>query len=206
MDIEAANRTAFLVLNAPASLNGLPLELVIGAAQYGDAVLIALMVWRWALGTSRDRRVLIWLMVAVLAAMTINYVIGQAFPHPRPFVVGLGHTFISHRPNASFPSDHGTFMWTVALGLLFVWPRQSLSWLAVILAALTSWARVFLGLHFPLDMLGSLAVAGLCIAALAPMRGLIESRIARPIEATYGRGVRRLARSDPDSDLNSASS
>ncbi len=97
-------------------------------------------------------------------------------------------------------------MWTVALGLLFVWLRQSLSWLAVLLAALTSWARVFLGLHFPLDMVGSFAVAGLCIGAMASMRPLIESRIARPIEASYFRAIRRLARPDPDSDLNSVSS
>lgn len=205
MDIEAANRSLFIFLNAPAGLTGVPLAVAIGMAKYGDAALIAIVLWRWALGTPRTRRVLVGMALAVIAAMTANYIIGQLFPHPRPFVLGIGHTFISHRPDTSFPSDHATFMWTFALGFLLAWPRRLMSWVLVLLAALTSWARVFVGVHFPFDIVGSLAVAGLCIAVLMPLGALINTHIARPIEAIYFRGVRRLARPDPTSDPNGAS-
>jgi len=39
------------------------------------------------------------------------------------------------------------------------------------------------GVHFPFDILGSMAVAGASVAALAAARPLVEQGIARPIEA-----------------------
>ncbi|MEX8493621.1 phosphatase PAP2 family protein [Sphaerotilus sp.] len=59
-----------------------------------------------------------------------------------------------HAPDASFPSDHGTVFSAVSLCLLlageWVWG------LAVLMVGMgVAWARVYLGVHFPLDMLGA---------------------------------------------------
>ena len=177
MDLEAVNRSVFLLVNAPANLAGVPLAMAIGAASYGDVVLIALAVGKVALSASPERRSLVWVAVATALAMAVNHLIGPWVAHPRPFAVGLGHTFISHRPNASFPSDHATFMWTIALGLAALWPRRWSSWVAVGLAVLTSWARVFVGLHFPFDILGSVGVAACSLVACLPIRRIGRLRV-----------------------------
>lgn len=192
MDVEAVNRSLFLALNAPAGLAGVSLNLAIGAAKYSIVALAVIVLWRWLRGALHDRSVLVHVVLAVLPALAINYVVGLVFFHPRPFMVGLGHTYLAHAPEASFPSDHATFMWTIAFGLLYWSPARASSWVALLLAGLTSWARVFLGVHFPFDIAGSMAVALLSVAAFAPLRALTARRIAEPIEAAYVFITRRM--------------
>ena len=185
MDIEGVNRSLFLALNAPAGLAGISLNLAVGAAKYSIVVLAGIVVWRGLLGKSRDRNLLIHVVIAVVPALATNYLIGLALFHPWPFMLGLGHTYLAHLPEASFPSDHATFMWTIAFGLLYWSPTRPSSWIALLLAALTSWARIFLGVHFPFDIAGSMAVALLSVAALTPFRAVTARRIVEPIEAVY---------------------
>ena len=192
MDIEALNRSLFLALNAPAGLAGISLNLAIGAAKHPILLLAGIVIWRWLLGTSGDRRVLIHVVIAVVPALVINYVVGLVFFHPRPFMIGLGHTYLAHLPEASFPSDHATLMWTIACGLLYWSPARPSSWIAALLAGLTSWARIFLGVHFPFDIVGSIVVATLSVAALAPLNAVTARRIAEPIEAVYVFIARRM--------------
>ncbi len=192
MDVEAINRSLFLALNAPAGLSNTSLYFAIGAAKYSIVVIATIVVWRWLRGNSGDRNVLVHVVLAVIPALAVNYLVGLAFFHPRPFMVGLGKTYLAHAPEASFPSDHATFMWTIAFGLLYWSPARLSSWIAVLLAALTSWARVFLGVHFPFDIAGSIVVALISVAALAPIRDLTARRIAEPIEAVYFFIARRI--------------
>ena len=191
MELEAINRGLFLVLNAPADLSGLPLGLATLAAKGSIYVLAVLLTWAWLAAGSRERRALAQLAFAVPLALALNYLIGLAFAHPRPFMIGLGHTLLAHRPESSFPSDHASLMWTVAFGML-VWSRaRSASALAIVLAALTSWARVFLGVHFPFDILGSIGVAilaVLAVSAVGPLRPRIEQMVPRPV-VTWCTGV-----------------
>lgn len=194
MDLEGINRGLFLALNAPDGLSGVPLNLAIGAAKYSIVVLAAVVVWSWLRGQSRDRSVLVLVVLAVLPALAINYVVGLVFFHPRPFMVHLGQTYLVHAPEASFPSDHATFMWTIAFGLLFWSPARLSSWLAALLAALTSWARIYLGVHFPFDIAGSMAVALVSVAALVPLYTVAARRIAEPIEAVYFSIIGRMNR------------
>ena len=59
-----------------------------------------------------------------------------------------------------------------------IWSRAKWAGgLAIVLAALTSWARVFLGVHFPFDILGSMAVAVAAVAALVTLRATIDRNI-----------------------------
>lgn len=181
MELEAINRSLFEIFNAHAGLSGLPLGLATLAAKGAIGVLAVLLTWNWLSAGPPERRALARLVIAMPLALALNYLIGVAYPHPRPFMIGLGHTFLSHAPESSFPSDHASAMWTVAFGML-MWSRARwASGLAVVLAVLTSWARVFLGVHFPFDILGSIAVAAAAVAALVTLRALLHRSIAYPI-------------------------
>jgi undecaprenyl-diphosphatase len=60
--------------------------------------------------------------MALGVSVLVSYILGHAFPHDRPFVDHVGYTFLHHAPDDSFPSDHGTVIFTFALAFLF-WHR-----------------------------------------------------------------------------------
>lgn len=74
-------------------------------------------------------------------------------------MIGLGQTFLPHTPDSSSPSDHATVFAGIGLTLLF---GRAFRLAAAVLTIgfVVAWARVFLGVHFPLDMVGAVAVAG----------------------------------------------
>ena len=74
-------------------------------------------------------------------------------------MIGLGHTLISHAADSSFPSDHLTLLWAVAFSFL-MHRSPRLAGIALALLGLpVAWARIYLGVHFPLDVVGAALVA-----------------------------------------------
>lgn len=98
--------------------------------------------------------------VAVLIA---NWLIGLAWHRPRPFMAGAGQAWITHAATGSFPSNHLTLQWTVAA--IFLLDRRTRPW-GIALAVLglpMAWARVYLGVHYPGDMLGAFGMGLLAL-------------------------------------------
>ncbi|MGO4330432.1 phosphatase PAP2 family protein, partial [Cupriavidus sp. M-11] len=125
--------------------------------------------------------------IGALAAAALGAVcaaaLGALLPMPRPFMAGIGHTYLAHAADASFPSDHVTLLAT--LGFVLVRARSAglrVSGAGLLAAAAaTGWARVYLGVHFPLDIAGAFALAACCaaIAAGASTRPLLATLTAR---------------------------
>ncbi|WP_417252276.1 undecaprenyl-diphosphatase [Castellaniella sp.] len=103
-------------------------------------------------------------MAAVAGGLGLfaNQIIGMMWMHPRPFMVGLGHTLITHAPDSSFPSDHLTLWWAVAFSLLASSRLRRLGGVLAVSGIPVAWSRIYLGVHFPLDMAGAAAVATIC--------------------------------------------
>jgi undecaprenyl-diphosphatase len=78
---------------------------------------------------------------------------GTSVPARSSFRRSRGYTFLHHAPDDSFPSDHGTVIFTFALAFLF-WHRLWSGALLMVVAAAIAWSRVYLGVHWPLDMVG----------------------------------------------------
>jgi undecaprenyl-diphosphatase len=78
-----------------------------------------------------------------------------AYPEPRPLV---------HAPHdGSFPSGHATVSFACATVLSFYAPRAAPAF--YVLAAAIAWSRVYVGVHYPLDVLGGAALGlGIAIA------------------------------------------
>jgi len=157
------NETFFLALNASANASPLIVALAIGAAKYLVLVVPALLMFLWIWGGATRRFIALAGLVALLIAIGLNQLVGMVAYSPRPFVIGLGRTLIDHRPSSSFPSNHATVCFTLA-AVLMIYGRFSLAWMVVALGAVVAWSRVYLGIHFPLDMLGGVASA--CLSAL----------------------------------------
>ncbi|KAB0671533.1 undecaprenyl-diphosphatase [Oryzomonas sagensis] len=183
--MEKFNEALFLTINAPAHPQALLLASARGLAEWTIWLIPLILALGWLRGDGRQRRLMLEAAASGGAGLLINQGIGLFWQHPRPFMIGLGHTFLAHAPDSSFPSDHATLIWAVAFSLL-LHERTRAAGLALALLGLpVAWARIYLGVHFPLDMAGA-ALVSLTAARLALyQRRHLIGRLYRPILACY---------------------
>ncbi|MGN6768105.1 MAG: undecaprenyl-diphosphatase [Rhizobiaceae bacterium] len=148
----------FLFLNAGANPNIAIEWLAIFAAKFVIMVIPLYLIGWWIAGGRRNRLTALALVLALIMAIVLSYAIGIVAFRPRPFMVGLGHALVDHRPSASFPSNHG-LAFAVWAAVSFMVRRRAAACLAVALGILVAWSRIYLGVHYPLDMVGAAIIA-----------------------------------------------
>lgn len=128
-------------------------------------IVLGAVVW-WFLPLARDagKRAAIAAAAAVVGGLVLSVVVEHVLFVPRPFVAHQVHLLVSHAPDASFPSDHATVAFAVA-GTAMV-RRMPGRWLLLIAAALVAVARVFVGLHYPADVIGGAVIGSAGAVAL----------------------------------------
>ena len=92
------------------------------------------------------------------------------------------HVLVDKSTDFSFPSDHATVVGAVAAGLLFTCRRWGLT--AAVLALLMAFTRVYVGAHYPGDVLAGLALGAAVAAAGRPLLVPILTRIAAALART----------------------
>ena len=109
----------------------------------------------------RVRRGVLQIIAAMAVAWVVARLVQHQFPVDRPFVLGLGMQWVPHAATHSFPSTHASVAFAFAGAVTFFTRRWRSALPALAVAALVAWSRVYLGLHFPSDVLAG-AVIGLC--------------------------------------------
>lgn len=183
--MENWNIWLFSFLNAGAHP---PAILLTTARWTAEWVIFAVALWvalGWVRGRKTFRASLLNAALAAGLGLAINQSIGLFWYHPRPFEMGVGHQYLPHGLETSFPSDHATLLW--ALGFWLVGERCTRPWgiVVVVLGVFVACSRVYLGVHFPFDMLGSLVVAGVAVLILRPFKSLIAARVLPPVERLH---------------------
>ena len=134
-----------------------------------------------------------WGVLQVLAAMAMAFVLAHLghylIDRDRPFVIGLGTQWLPHAASHSFPSAHASvsFAFAVATALVARQWYWAMTALALVVALLISWSRVYLGLHFPSDIVAG-ALVGVASGWLAchllrrsPIPSLTARRTAKEL-------------------------
>jgi undecaprenyl-diphosphatase len=129
---------------------------------------------------------------SVAVALLVTHLLAGAIDRPRPFVAHPAtiHPFLSHAADPSFPSEHAAAAFAIAVAVAC----RAKAWGAVllVLAAVLAAGRVFLGLHYPGDVLAGAVVGAVTgiVSWLPPVRGGLD-RIVDVVEARLsGRTVR----------------
>lgn len=182
--LEALNQTLFLAINGDAASPPWRVTAITGVAEYLILLIPIALTALWLRGGTARRSTALQAVAVNFLALGVNQLIGIVWQHPRPFALGLGHTFLAHAADSSFPSDHMTVF--AAVGLVFLLGNARL-WGAVILllGIAVGWARVYLGLHFPLDMAGGVAVSAVTCLIVAPVWARLGDRLTQWMESLY---------------------
>jgi len=177
--IEQWNQSAFLAVNAGAHAPALIISLAKVLASWSIYLAPALFVVAWVRRGRAIRFVLLDATLTALIGLGLAQIITAIWYHPRPFELGLGRQLIDHAAEASFPSDHATLMFGLAIPLLLC--TQTRRWGAVVLAVGfgVAWSRIYLGVHYPLDMIGAFGV-GAAATLLVRMVGPFLQRSVFP--------------------------
>jgi undecaprenyl-diphosphatase len=147
--MESLNQTLFLWLNAPEHPSALALTLATFFAEQLIWAVPLLIGIGWLRGSEAPRKAMLVATASGLLGLLINQAIGLAWFHPRPFMIGLGHTLIPHVANSSFPSDHLTLWWAVVFSLALQRGPRIAGIGLVLLGVPIAWARIYLGGSFP---------------------------------------------------------
>lgn len=147
-----------------------------------------------------------WRRAAVAAtlsaglALAVGGVIAAIVDRARPFVADPGqvHLFISHSADASFPSDHATASFAIAIAIFL--RHRGWGVLALIAAAVLSVGRVAVGVHYPSDVLAGAVLGTMAALTLwwVPLRRRVDalSDFAGGIwDGAVSRGVATISRS-----------
>jgi undecaprenyl-diphosphatase len=143
-----------------AALDGL----MIASAKYLPVVFALALVALWVSWRERNQHGAVLAGASALIALGIGQLIGKAFPRPRPYVSHTVNQLIPRSLDTSFPSDHAILGFAVAV---MVWRYNRRAGAALlVLATLLAIARVFVGAHYPSDILGGAVLGALTSVAL----------------------------------------
>lgn len=191
--LDGLDRWLFLALNAGPEASAPVVAAAVVLAKWVILVVPLHLVLVWAGGDRMMRFIALTALLALAVALAASQVIGLVSYSPRPFIIGLGHTLIEHRPSTSFPSNHGIVFFTYAW-VLAIFGRGGVARMVAGLGLAVAWARIYLGVHYPLDMAGS-ALVGLAAALLATWAMTrVGQRVLAALEGVAAAVIGLLAR------------
>ena len=158
MTLSELNLSLFSWINASPEASNTSIHFAIFIANDLLYCMILLFAWFWLRGNYDTKKQILKAFIFTSIAILISQCISHVYYHPRTFVMEVGRTLIYHAPNGSFPSDHMLIFSSIAFSYLFSAQRK-LGIFLLIMAWLVAWSRVYLGVHFPLDMLGAFLLA-----------------------------------------------
>lgn len=132
------------------------------------------------------RRELRQSVLRALLAMTMAWIavncLRRGFELPRPAALNLGWQWLEHGDSYGFPSHHASGAVACYCALVASPRLRSARVFAAIGLAIAVgivWSRVYLGVHFPKDVLAGAAVGWAGAAAASWMAGSVEDRMRR---------------------------
>ncbi|CAM5636272.1 phosphatase PAP2 family protein [Streptomyces spiroverticillatus] len=145
--------------------------------EYGILLgLVLVAVWCWWRGRSRgsaedsvaSAAAIVWAPLAAGIALLINIPIRGFVERPRPFLEHKGlEVLVEGKTDFSFVSDHATLAMAIAIGVFMANRKWGL--LGIGLAFAEGFCRVYMGVHYPSDVIGGFALGTAVTLLLAPL-------------------------------------
>lgn len=124
-------------------------------------VAVALLLFLWFSGNNKNnlekRYTAIYAAFSTIIALLINSIIHLVYYHPRPFMAHHVHLLVNHAADSSFVSDHAVLVFAIAWTILL--RNERIKYPVFIWAILVAVSRIYIGVHYPVDVMGSALIA-----------------------------------------------
>ena len=150
-------------------------NLIVFTAQYLIYFVIASIFILAIKGGVKEKKALLVIILSLIFAEIIIKIFHLFYVEPRPFVTYNLEPLIKHLPDASFPSEHTTAMATVAFSYYFY--RSKWTLLFLILMVSVGFARIFVGVHYPLDIVGGIALGFISVSLVWLLKSWLKTKI-----------------------------
>ncbi len=130
-------------------------------------ILVAvILLWMLIRGSRRIKIAAILLIITIIFSDQLSSsVIKFWFERARPcFTLHSVHLLVSCGSGYSFPSSHAVNNFAGALILAFFFPK--LKWWFFGFAAIVAYSRVYVGAHYPFDVIGGAVIGLFCAASV----------------------------------------
>ncbi len=143
-------------------------------APYWFALLLALLwIYFAQKKNEKQQRTVIYALLAIALGLLVNLPINRLYFHPRPFVDHTVHQLIAHSAlESSFASDHAILAFSAAFMLLV--RKSPLAYAALLAAVWTGLSRIYVGVHYPFDIVGAIVIAAVSCTAVLALKNLLE--------------------------------
>lgn len=156
------NYALFKIINGMAGKDFILDKLMAYSAQYMQYLfgIVLLILW-FKKGTKeevlKNRKAGILSLLSFAAAMIINFVVSLIYFEPRPFAGHIVTQLVKHAADASFPSDHAAAAFALAFPVFYA--NKKFGWFMIAMAVVLSFSRVYVGIHYPFDILIGFIIA-----------------------------------------------
>ena len=159
--------------------------------EYGLLLAMALLiVWCWwgvrrrpggAEEAASSVAALIWAPLAAGIAVLVNVPIRGFVERPRPFLDHEGlEVLVSGKTDYSFVSDHATLTMAMAVGLFVANRKFGLAGIGI--ALLEGFCRVFMGVHYPTDVVAGFALGTAVALLLSPVASILLTPVLKAVD------------------------
>ncbi|MEU9395025.1 phosphatase PAP2 family protein [Streptomyces sp. NPDC048324] len=168
--------------------------------EYGLLLAMVLLVlWCWwsvrrrgAEDAASSVAALVWTPIAAGIAVLVNVPIRGFVERPRPFLEHQGlDVLVSGKTDYSFVSDHATITMAIGVGLFVA--NRKFGIVGIALALLEGFCRVYMGVHYPTDVVGGFALGTAVALLLSPLAMALLTPLMKAVEGSSWGG--RLVRS-----------
>lgn len=152
------NYTVFQWINNFAGSSKLLDTLMIAITNSAAYVAILFMLILWFNNGKKENAIrkqytVLYTTLSVSIALLVNVLIHAVYYHPRPFITHHVNQLVPHAADSSFVSDHSVLVFSIAF--VFILRGEKLKYIALIWAILVGASRMYVGVHYPLDILGA---------------------------------------------------
>lgn len=163
--------------------------------EYSVYILAFWMIFQWFFIKEkvRTRTILAGAILSFIISEMIGKVLGVFVEHPQPFAT-LPHVnqLISHEIDNSFPSDHTLLFFSICM-MLFLGSKSSKRIFYLLIAALVGFSRIWVGVHYPMDVLVAAFIGTIVSSMLFPV--IIHSKLLARVIAASNRLMNKGAES-----------
>ncbi|MGW0334517.1 phosphatase PAP2 family protein [Streptomyces sp. NPDC003011] len=157
--------------------------------EYGLLIAMVLLVvgcW-WSVRRRGDEdaassvAALVWAPLAAGVAVLVNVPIRGFVERPRPFLTHEGlDVLVSGKTDYSFVSDHATI--TMAMGVGLFVAHRKFGLFGIGLALLEGFCRIYMGVHYPTDVVGGFALGTAVTLLLSPVAMALLTPVTKAVE------------------------